>query len=54
MQFEQKQSSVLAPNSDDPILPSILISQLIGLSIGMKDEEIGLGDKNRQKLMVSA
>ena len=54
MQFEQKQSSELAPNSDDPILPSILISQLIGLSIGMKDEEIGLGDKNRQKLMVSA
>ena len=54
MQFEQKQSSELAPNSDDPILPSILISQLIGLSIGMKDEEIGLGDENRQKLMVSA
>ena len=54
MQFEQKQSSELAPNSHDPILPSILISQLIGLSIGMKDEEIGLGDKNRQKLMVSA
>ena len=53
MQFEQKQSSELAPNSHDPILPSILISQLIGLSIGMKDEEIGLGDKNRQKLMVS-
>jgi len=54
MQFEQKQSSELAPNSHDPILPSILISQLIGLSIGMKDEEIGLGDKNRQKLLVSA
>ena len=54
MQFEQKQSSELAPNSHDPILPSILISQLIGLSIGMKDEEIGLGDENRQKLMVSA
>jgi heterodisulfide reductase subunit B len=54
MQFEQKQSSELAPNSDDPILPSILISQLIGLSIGMKDEEIGLGNENRQKLMVSA
>jgi len=54
MQFEQKQSSELAPHSDDPILPSILISQLIGLSIAMKDEEIGLGDENRQKLMVSA
>ena len=53
MQFEQKHSSELAPNSHDPILPSILISQLIGLSIGMKDEEIGLGDENRQKLMVS-
>ncbi len=54
MQFEQKQSSELVPNSHDSILPSILISQLIGLSIGMKDEEIGLGDENRQKLMVSA
>lgn len=54
MQFEQKQSSELAPNSHDPILPSILISQLIGLSIGVKDKEIGLGDKNRQKLLVRA
>jgi heterodisulfide reductase subunit B len=51
MQFEQKQSSEMAPNNDEPILPSILISQLIGLSIGMEDEEIGIGDENRQKLM---
>ena len=54
MQFEQKnQSEIIAINGDQNI-PAVLISQLIGLSIGMEDEEIGLGDEDRQMLMVRA
>jgi heterodisulfide reductase subunit B len=54
MQFDQKnQSELISPDSGADI-PAILISQLIGLSIGMADEEIGLGDEYRQKLMVRA
>ena len=54
MQFEQKNQVELISQNSDRTIPAVLISQLIGLSIGMKDEEIGLGDKNRQKLLVSA
>jgi heterodisulfide reductase subunit B len=54
MQFDQKnQSELISPDSGANI-PAILISQLIGLSIGMADEEIGLGDEYRRKLMVRA
>lgn len=51
MQFEQKQPSGSAPANDDPLVPAVLISQLIGLSIGMEAGQIGLSDQNRQKLM---
>jgi heterodisulfide reductase subunit B len=54
MQFEQKQSSKLVANNGDPILPTVLISQLIGLSVGLEDEEIGIGDENRRKLLAHA
>ena len=54
MQFEQKQSSKLAANNGDPIIPAVLISQLIGLSVGLEDEETGIGDEDRQMLMAHA
>ena len=54
MQFEQKSRSDLIPLKSDQFIPAILISQLIGLSIGMEGSEIGLSDETRQKLMVSA
>ena len=54
MQFEQKHQSGLIPQDNDQTVPAILISQLIGLSIGMDETEIGLSDENRQKLMVGA
>jgi heterodisulfide reductase subunit B len=54
MQFEQKSRSDLIPQIDEQTPPAILISQLIGLSIGLEENEIGLSDENRQKLMVSA
>jgi heterodisulfide reductase subunit B len=54
MQFEQKQSSKLAANNGDPIIPAVLISQFIGLSVGLEDEETGIGDEDRQMLMAHA
>lgn len=54
MQFDQKNQSELTSQDSGADIPAVLISQLIGLSIGMEDEEIGLGDENRQKLMVRA
>jgi heterodisulfide reductase subunit B len=54
MQFEQNNHSEFIPQNGDRTMPAVLISQLIGLSIGMEDEKIGLGDEKRQKLMVSA
>ncbi len=54
MQFEQKSHSDLIPRDDDQTVPAILISQLIGLSIGMKEDAIGLGEEYRRKLMVRA
>jgi heterodisulfide reductase subunit B len=54
MQFKPKNQSEFMSQNGDPIIPAVLISQLIGLSIGLEDEEIGIGEENRQKLMVSA
>ena len=54
MQFEQKSQSDLIPRIDEQTIPAILISQLIGLSIGMEEAENGLSVDKRQKLMVSA
>jgi len=53
MQFEQKSQSDLIPLDHEQFVPAVLISQLIGLSIGLEEDEIGLGDEIRQKLMVS-
>ena len=54
MQFEQNNHSEFIPQNGDRTIPAVLISQLIGLSIGMEDENKGLGDEKRQKLRVSA
>ena len=54
IQFEQKNQYELMPQNGDRTVPAVLISQLIGLSIGMADEEIGLGAESRQKLMAHA
>ena len=54
MQFEQKNPSEIIAINGDQNIPAVLISQLIGLSLGMEDEEIGLGDEDRQMLMVRA
>jgi heterodisulfide reductase subunit B len=54
MQFEQKMHSDLIAFDRDASIPAVLISQLIGVSLGMADEEIGLGDENRQMLMLPA
>ena len=51
MQFEQKNQSELMPQNSDRIIPAVLISQLIGLSIGLEEEPIGIGDENRQNLL---
>jgi len=53
MQFEQKKQSEHISPASGAHIPAVLISQLIGLSIGMTEEEIGLGDEYRQMLMVS-
>lgn len=45
MQFEQKQLSELIPQNGDPIIPAVLISQLIGMSVGLEDGSVGI-DKN--------
>jgi len=50
IQFEQKKPSKFIPHNDDCMVPAVLISQLIGLSIGLSDEEIGIGDENRHML----
>jgi len=51
MQFQQKNQAAIIPQNGERTIPAVLISQLIGLSIGMEDEEIGLGDEDRQKLL---
>jgi heterodisulfide reductase subunit B len=54
IQFEQKNQPEVSPQTGDRIIPAVLISQLMGLSIGLEENEIGLGNEIRQKLMVSA
>ena len=54
MQFEQKSQSDLIPLDNEQFVPAILISQLIGLSIGLDEETLGLKDDIRLKLLVSA
>jgi heterodisulfide reductase subunit B len=50
MQFEQNIWSELIPQNDERIVSAILVSQLIGLSIGLKEAAIGLQDEKRQRL----
>lgn len=54
MQFEQKNQSEYRLQNGDRIIPAVLISKLIGLSVGLEDEETGIGDENRQKLLAHA
>ena len=54
MQFEQKSQSDLIPQLEDQTIPAILISQLIGLSVGMEEEILGLGNETLQKLLAHA
>ena len=54
MQFEQKSQSERILQMDDQKIPVILISQLIGLSIGLDEEALGLKEDIRLKLLVSA
>jgi len=51
MQFEQKSQSDLIPLDNEHVVPAILISQLIGLSIGLDEEVLGIGDDTRNKIM---
>jgi len=53
MQFEKKYQSELILQDSGSTIPAVLISQLIGLSIGMEEADIGLSDVNRQLLMVN-
>jgi len=54
MQFEPKNQSEFIAQNGDRIIPAVLISQLIGLSIGLGDEVTGIGEENRRKLMAYA
>jgi heterodisulfide reductase subunit B len=50
MQFEQKSQSDLIPQLEDQSIPAILISQLIGFSVGMEEEILGIEKDILQKL----
>ncbi len=54
MQFEQKIELDPIPRVDDQTIPAILISQLIGLSIGMDEKALGIGDDIGNKIMARA
>ena len=54
LQFEQQNPSDIIPQNTDQTIPAVLISQLLGLSIGIKGEEIGMGDEKRQQLLAYA
>lgn len=53
MQFEQNIGSEIIPQNDEQIVPAVLVSQLIGLSIGLKEADMGLADDKRRQLTVS-
>lgn len=52
LQFEHKNQSEIFPHNDERIIPSILISQLLGLSIGLKEDNLCLSDEIRRQLSV--
>jgi heterodisulfide reductase subunit B len=54
IQFGQKSQSDLIPQLDEPPIPAILISQLIGLGLGMEEAETGLSDEIRQQVVACA
>jgi heterodisulfide reductase subunit B len=54
MHFEHNRRSDLIPLENEEFIPAILISQLIGLSTGMDEETLGIGDDARNKIMVRA
>ena len=54
MQFQKENQAELIPQNGDRTIPAVLISQLIGLSIGLEDEVTGIGEENRRKLMAYA
>ena len=54
IQFEQKQQLAAGTKIEDPIIPSILISQLIGLGVGLTGDVIGMGEEHRKKLLAHA
>lgn len=53
LQFEQKTPTEYITNNNLPTIPPILISQLIGLSLGMENTELGINDENHGRLMAS-
>lgn len=54
MHFDQNSQSEFFPSDRNRMIPAVLISQLIGLSIGLPDEAIGIGDDKRQELAACA
>ena len=54
MQFEQKSQSDLIPQFEDEMIPAILITQLIGLSVGIEDKTLGIGNETLQNFLAYA
>lgn len=54
IQFEQKQPAAAGAKVEEPIIPSILISQLVGLSVGLSGDQIGMEEERREKLLAHA
>ena len=54
MQFGQKSQPDLVPLDRKQFVPAILVSQLIGMSIGLDEESLGLKEEIRQKLLIHA
>ena len=54
MHFTQNSQSDLIPLANEPFVPAILISQLVGLSIGLDEETLGIGQNLRNKTLVRA
>jgi len=54
IQFEQKNQAEVIPQSSEGRVPAVLISQLMGMSIGLEAKDVGIGDANRQRLTAYA
>jgi heterodisulfide reductase subunit B len=54
IQFAQKQPAAAGTKTGDPIISSILISQLVGLSVGLTGDAIGMREAEREKLLAHA